>query len=266
MATISGLTDLQIENALQRIRSMANGLQERSNADNGWDLAEGSDLALDDERISPHQTSHLAQQGILAAIDNLQALMLLTVEHRTLHAYAPATLARAAMECASLAIWVLEPDDRSERILRTLRSSTRDLIDADRAYMTAGIVRDPDHRQRLARVASIAGDVGVDERAAVKAVISTEVVTAADVFLRSAGGTGVLPMWQLTSGYAHGRQWASMAFGKREMRDTDDPDVVRLTFTFDYERLLAITAPACEAIVGAIDLYDWRARSPRHAT
>ena len=103
---------------------MVNGWQVRSNADDGWDPAVESDLAMDDERISPHQTSHLAQGGILSAIDNLQALMLLTVEHRSLHAFAPATLARAAMECASMAIWVLKPEDRGERILRTLKSST----------------------------------------------------------------------------------------------------------------------------------------------
>ena len=73
----------------------------------------------------------------------------------------------------------------------------------------------------------------------------------------------MLPMWQLTSGYAHGRQWASMAFSKREMGESDDPDTVRLTFTFDYERLLAIAAPACGAIVGALNFYNQRSGRPR---
>lgn len=97
MASDSGLSDSQLENALQRVRSLADGRQECSNADDGWDLAEGSELALAAKRISPHQTSHLARSRILSAIDNLQALMLLTVEHRTLKAFAPATLARAVI-------------------------------------------------------------------------------------------------------------------------------------------------------------------------
>src|SRR5690349_19954628 len=120
MSRDRAVSEAEAEEALQTIRGMADGWQERCDSDSAWDAAPGSAMFRDDAATAPMPTSHLAQSGLLAAVDNLQALTALTVQHRTIHAYAPATLARAVLECASMTVWLLEPEHQEERIVRTL--------------------------------------------------------------------------------------------------------------------------------------------------
>lgn len=253
------LSDSQVEEVLQHIRSMANDWQLRCDSDTAWDCQPGSALAADDRATSPQQTSHLAQAGVLAAVDNLQSLMALTVEHRVVHAFAPATLARAVLECASTSIWLLEPEFRDERVLRSLRLTTKDMKDQRRAFAQMGIATPTPFTERLATIEAIALRAGVDQGTAISNVTSTDVVEAADQYMNARGTASLRTMWQLTSGYAHGRRWSALAFSVREDRDTGDPETMNIRFSLDYRRLLSMVLPGFEAVVAALDLYDRRA-------
>src|SRR4051794_32587057 len=60
--------------------------------------AVGSSLAKDDEATDPYQMSHAATGALLSAVDHLDAFRALLQDAGVLHARAPFTLLRAALE------------------------------------------------------------------------------------------------------------------------------------------------------------------------
>ena len=99
----------------------------------------GSDLSGDDRATSPYQVSHAACNFMLAAVSHLQGLReILGVPkdpadfEMLLHTHAEFTLARGALENASGVVWLLESDDRQERVLRRLRQVWAEMKDLDK--------------------------------------------------------------------------------------------------------------------------------------
>jgi hypothetical protein len=106
-----------------------------------------SSIAADDRLTNPHQVSHAAVHGITGALDHLHSLRMLIQEASALHAYAPFTLCRAAIEGGAIAVWVLSPSSRDERIRRRLVLACQNARDTDAAACT-GPIR---HRRYTAR-------------------------------------------------------------------------------------------------------------------
>lgn len=65
-------------------------------------------------------------------------------------------------------------------------------------------------------------------------------------------------VWQLCSGFAHGRPWASLAFQERETRPTDDPDVLSVRLTSDMHRALLAPKEALHLLERLLKLHDKR--------
>ena len=88
----------------------------------------GRDLAYDDRRANPYPVSHAAWAAMLAAVSHLACLRD-SLFHWTgsdqvearIHTHGQFSLVRGALENASRAVWMLEPDDPDERLLRRLR-------------------------------------------------------------------------------------------------------------------------------------------------
>lgn len=79
----------------------------------------GSDLDADDQATDYLHVSHMVTTSLLHAVDHLHCLKTLIVEAKMLHTSAPFTLIRSAVENASVAVWLLAPEDPQERRLRT---------------------------------------------------------------------------------------------------------------------------------------------------
>ena len=107
------LTDAQIMQAWDLIHARADDLVTRGQQAHLWPVAGGSALGEDDRRSDPWRPSHAASAALSASLDHLHALShSLTMEGAVLHARAPFTLARGAIENAATALWIVHAPKR----------------------------------------------------------------------------------------------------------------------------------------------------------
>ena len=228
--------------------------------DKGAFLVEpGSELAVDDARSDPYRVSQCARGFINAGVDHMHSLRTLILDAKILHAASDWTLLRAALEHFSVAFWVLNPSERRVRIERALRCAAKNFKDQDKAMKALGV---PDYRPlrpNLDSVADVAGRAGCSKKGVQAGYASTEVLEYVD---REAA---ILPspylMWQVCSGFAHGRQWASLSMNDVEINPTAEEGVSAVRTTSDYKRLLAAGRPASLLMAEAVRLFTDRARS-----
>lgn len=89
----------------------------------------GSIIAGDDKATTPFQTSHTVVTALTMATENIRALhrILLVGDQLVVPMYAHYPVMRSILEAASLAKWILSPDERRERVLRSLRARAEDI-------------------------------------------------------------------------------------------------------------------------------------------
>ncbi|WIB65294.1 hypothetical protein [Curtobacterium sp. MCBD17_040] len=129
----------------------------------------GSRLDVDNERSHPLQNGHLAAFCQLMAIDNLRAFRLLTRrtsdDNVELPLFAGYPLLRSVIESASQTIWLLEPEDRKERLTRNFRarmSEHQHDVELAKSVFTAKPAETP--ADRLERVAAQEADKKAAQR------------------------------------------------------------------------------------------------------
>jgi hypothetical protein len=175
----------------------------------------GSSLRKDDEVTHPYQLSHAVGGALLSAVDHLDALRALVQNAHVVHARAPLTLLRAALENAAIAVWLLAPTQRDERVLRRLRLQWDDSRDGERADSLMGaesrLSRDEwrDTLEGVARARGLA-EVQISAVTRQKAMFSSIVRTAGDE-ARGLTGRDALFAWMAASGIAHARLWAVLS-------------------------------------------------------
>lgn len=101
----------------------------------------GSQMALDNTASGWRQVSHGITQQLHHAADTLRALTVLIPPEGplTIPYVAHYAVARSALEAASLALWILAPDDPRLRVERHIRNAWRE-VSAD-AEMTAAALK-----------------------------------------------------------------------------------------------------------------------------
>ncbi len=85
----------------------------------------GSDLALDDEWWPYLPTSTLVSVGLGSAREHLHAVRVLVAAEELFPSATP-TLCRSALVGASQSVWILLPDERHERLRRSLSLAVED--------------------------------------------------------------------------------------------------------------------------------------------
>ena len=85
-----------------------------------------------------HAPSHAVGAALTSSIDHLNTLQALVMQARVLPARAPFTLLRAALENAAVAVWLLAPPNRNERVFRRLRLQWADAQDGQSAVELTG--------------------------------------------------------------------------------------------------------------------------------
>jgi hypothetical protein len=219
----------------------------------------GSQLAGDDADSDPYQVSHCARACLNAGVDHLHAAKKLILDVPIiLHANADYSLLRGALENFGTAFWVLHPPQRSVRVERALRWMVKNFKDQDKATADLGLPKYVPAHVRVEEIVSMAKSAGCNIKEIRGGYASTHVLQYAE---EHSMATNPYLMWQVCSGFAHGRPWASIAMNAMEITPTEVSGVSRVRFTSDHKRLLAAALPAFQLMNTVVGLFADRARA-----
>jgi len=261
MSASDSLSAEDAEAAFRQLQSDMDRLMESGQTTHQWPIEAGSPLAGDDRASRPFQVSHAASASLGAALDHLHALTTLVVGTRTIHARAPYALARAAIENAATALWLVEPQTRSERVLRTLRLHAADARDGAKASGDLHTLQIIPLQDRLAELRALAAAVGGSLDDGPRTTV-TDIVKAADSLLDTDFSAGPLGAWRVFSGFSHGRPWALAAFSDQE-REAIGNGLVQVTSRSSLNRVLYAASIAADVFNLAAETYMRRASAPR---
>ncbi|SDP64712.1 hypothetical protein SAMN04487914_1238 [Arthrobacter sp. ok909] len=168
-------------------------------------VSSGSILDGVDAVTEPYQVSHHIGYLLHTAVDHLHTLTMVMGQAGAQHTFAPYTLIRAAIESASTALWILQPDSPHEVARRSLQLEYADLNDLKRANQSIDPAAGHDE-VRLEVFTHCLSRHGwkfseIKPRPPGHLKIIQETSKHFDVF-------GAAVMWQMCSAAAHGRRWA----------------------------------------------------------
>jgi hypothetical protein len=229
----------------------------------------GSSLLADDEATSPYLVSQAASAQLVSAADHWDAFRTLLEQAHVVHARAPFTLLRAAIENSATAVWLLAPASRDERVLRRLRLEWKNSGDQENAEKLIGgepwTSRDGTKAelQRIARERGLT-DGMVSQVASSPVAFSTIVRTAAtDAPRCELTDVQALYCWMAASGIAHAQRWAVM--NSSALQRTSVPGApegsTRLALSASDQALVGIAAVGAKLTIEGWRLLDQRRRS-----
>lgn len=197
----------QISTALDR-------LAERVADPDDFPVLSGSSLAGDDRASHPFEVSQGVRHLVNATVDQLHGAKTLIHGGEIEHLAVGSTLARAALENAATALWILGPHRRDLRVERILRWHARNYLDESN---TVGHLVGDAPTRHLDLVQEVADRRGVTAPVA-KGYKVTTPIDGAQEFTK----IRVRFLWSVASGFAHGRPWAYQGLLRRETLRVDD--------------------------------------------
>lgn len=207
-------------------------------------------LGDDDMATAPYQLSHSARWCLKSGVDHLHALKTLIVDARVLHSSASYGLARGALENIGAGFWILHSDDPAIRIAHSLRWWAKNFKDQELATKT--IPSRTPLAVKLDRIEALGRATSCDLAMIRKRYTSSEVLEYVDT-----NSTASRPhlIWQICSGFAHGRPWADLLMNEMEQRPTEASGISLARFTADHTRLLTVAMPAMHLLEDLLRLY-----------
>lgn len=222
---------------------------------------EGSPLRRDDEITHPYQISHAAVGALVSAVDHMDALRTLVEEAHVVHARAPYTLLRGALENSAVAVWLLAPANRVERVIRRLRwhwvSEKYGVEAAELIGSQQGLTLD----ERRAKIEDVARSCGMTEAQVRQATTPASfrlIVQSAGEEGKGLDGKTVKFCWMAESGIAHAQSWAVLALLKRVEVRAASEGIVGLEMSASDNFLLLSWAVAARMIAEGWRLLDER--------
>jgi hypothetical protein len=227
----------------------------------------GSELSGDDRATSPYQVSQGAYNFMMGAVSHLQGLREslgiprdpVSFEMLVLHTHAEFTLARGAFENASGVVWLLDPDDRTERVERRLRQIWQEMGDLDKVRRLAGQTPPRPRDERLDELRDLARAADIDPAAlGVRPGYATAVRTAGKYILQRDPDTAEV-IWKYCSAIAHGETLGQYAYGDRDVVGEASPGVALMKLTASIPLLRIAVKAAVATMPVALQMYARRA-------
>lgn len=254
------------QEALHRLRNTFADLDplfRRISSPYGLKPAPSGAFAEEDRVSHPFRVSHAAATALMSATDHLQAFQLLTngcsnCSATTMNFLRTAhwSLLRAALENASRAIWILGPDDSSERVARALRVQADNVKNSDLASQKLPSGPLKPRAARLDRVEEIGNQAGLSKKQVTEKIFYLDVVRYAWEFVGADPDRGEL-FWRACSGSAHGDFWTVVSLQERETLDSAD-GVATMQLTASIPVVAGVTAEVAAVLHTAFDLFDRR--------
>ena len=227
----------------------------------------GSPLAGDDRRSAPFHVSHAAAASLGVAVDHVHCLRR-SIEgcvecnpHQvTLLLNSYYSLLRGAMENAARVVWMLAPDQRTERVLRRLRLQADNVMQSDGFCEAGGFPPNKPKADRLNRLKEIAVQAGVSPADAIKPVGNRQVIRAAGQHIADDPAHAEV-LWRACSAASHGDTWAALSLHERRI-DSQDDDMVNLRTAASIRVLTTVVTETMAVITAAFALCDKRNQPP----
>ena len=235
---------------------------------------ERSSLRLDDRYLGRWRTGSLHVTAISASVDAL--LTVQTILEPVLAGQGALTMSalypviRAALESASLAIYLLEPASRDELLRRSYLVAAEDAKYHDTYQESLG---NPTSHQRAVVQeevrALIATRPSLGDPAAFQfttviysdTVKKAELAITADPAVHTTARMALLAWWKLLSGLSHGKQWAFVEAMERNEAVVDvENQSAQIRMTSSVAAVALVTRRAVEALETALHLYGRRSR------
>jgi hypothetical protein len=237
----------------------------------GWqEPLPGSALAYDDHRANPYQVSHAVWAAMLAAVDHLACLRDSVFDwadaspiKATIHTHAQASLVRGALENASRVVWMLEPSDSDERLLRRLRLEWAE-SQAQATVRKLNKEQTKSESDRLKKLTDLLPPAtsDLDEIKLKQKTIKdkpnyTEIVQVAGQYVPS-GGDKQLGVWKLCSALAHGDLRGTLGYSTVEILGQHSPEIALAKVTGSVPLLAGGSLMAIDTFKAARKLYGQR--------
>jgi hypothetical protein len=281
---IEGTSELDLASQLNARLDMVDALCERWERVGGVRINPRSEMGHDDAHTAWRHLSHTVTLGLNVATDNLRAFrdLVRRDEQLIVPQFAHYPVLRAALEGASLSLWLLAPDDPRDRIGRLLRAAMAEIEDEARLVrqVIRAIADDPDNPsaaaessrataqsrattdEHIAQLRRIADRVGLtDPTKAKRAVGYAEIVRAAT----SAAGTNGYygeTVWRMISGLAHPSLMRAVTRSTVEELTDNGDGTFHALVTTDLGLTRTALEAACMNTKAALDLYGARKIRP----
>jgi hypothetical protein len=229
------------------------------------DVGRRSQLDDDNRKTHPLEMANALQTLIWVAIEHQHALAALVRKANFLHNAAPFTLARAAVESAAVAYWMLAPTDSyRQRIRRLVIYQRQDRYDYQRvATLVSDRLGTPvpaELEERRAWIDSIITRNRI-EIPAQTTLNMVKVMQSVDLAID--GSTHFETYWRTASGFAHGRQWAVLNALVRTEQVPVRNGVARVRVESTYGRVHWGAATAFELTNRAVERFRDACLPPR---
>jgi hypothetical protein len=219
-----------------------------------------SSLARDDAESAPYRVSDATWTALTHAVDHLRCAQLLLTGAGTVPIFGMATLLRAALENGSIAVWLLAPTSRDERLLRRLRLAWKNAVQAESARKLTGTEHPSDLSAQRARVVQVAARRGLPESEIFRELGFGHIVQTAAIDLIGTG-TAAFAAWRACSGLTHGDTWAMRNLLERE-EVYRDADVVGEHISAHTGVLRGVLGVTIATVSSAWDHFDARRAAP----
>lgn len=259
--------DRQLHRLLDVLAVVENWEQLTGQPSEAWKVGAGSDLARDNTATYPYHVSSSAWWAITAAVSHASCLrdslfVWQDATHATvrLHTHGQLTLLRGALENASLAIWLLEPDDQATRVLRRLQQERSEVKALERMQALMGSVSERiTMQERMEKLSSLARSAGTDPAKIKQGQPGyQDIVEAAGAHVPS-GPQAAVVVWKACSAIAHGEFRALPNYLASEVLGQAAPGVGLHRVTANVQLIVVGTQIAIATTKAAFALYSRRA-------
>jgi hypothetical protein len=206
---------IELENA-QYLMTLLDDMLALYNEMNHWPVAESGSVLFEDDQVThPFPLSNDVRYLLLVAADNLIGLRNMLIENMgndgstlTIYPFAPYTLLRNAIECAGTALWLMQPHERHQRVLRIAQFELEDAKKNKAALESMGGRGDETfHRKKAIIERMVASQSELSWKDVAKGFRVTDLLASVGA-LPQLEGLNPLGKWQIASGMAHGKRWA----------------------------------------------------------
>ncbi|MDP9933826.1 hypothetical protein J2T11_000150 [Paenarthrobacter nicotinovorans] len=228
-----------------------------------------SPLSTDDAALQSFPVSQFAYAQLVVAFGCLQSLRQMMVDedgeniHVTSGPYGPYTLIRNALDSAACALWLLEPANSKLRIKRRIMVQMGEIHLAFQFRQEMNLPShqwNRDYRARMQEVADQA-NIGTFDVSRNKMPQTTSMLKSLER-LNTAPLISWLGAWQLCSGHAHGKQWATLMSNELTEIARSATDLgAQYRITLSYANLALVMASTAAMIQVACERYSLLAKT-----